>query len=399
MKHNNNPNQEKIDNIKKYLKNTLTFMIYLSVPYTISLYLFTLIDEKFNLPKYHRIIYLFTFVLIVTAGSAVFTTLLDRLITKYKQFMTPKSKRKEPTKKTFSNFIIVNILIPACISLFIALIPISGNTIFARFITPVSSPGEYTFLPTITKAVTQSDKIQTKIEGINALKSTESDLALKELVKILNNNDSYLDNSQFYDELREALSSYNNRATSYLIDTFINCAKKIKSERKISTVALHKKYLESSFSRMKDLIQHQPFDIQTQKQLIIKIEKVELEVKKSLRGIEIEMPEISSKDGILNLILDAFVEMDDLKYDKEIYCFAREIITNNEYTDTTRGKAIELLCKQGSSDDFHIIIPLLSSPSDIIQSSALRGIRRLHERLKGIKEKETEVARITREID
>jgi len=276
------------------------------------------------------------------------------------------------------------LLVPILVAAIISQVPISGqDTLLTLAIKRMLGRTEYPFIVTIGDTVTAASSVDTKREGVETLRTIHSDLCLDELLRILEVDKSALDDWEFYDAMAGALASYESEARDQLLDTFYRCDEQMKRIPRALGPDLHSRYFEGAFDALEQQVQDETLDPERRQGLLIQLEQIEIELKSGLGEFEEAEPLPESGEPILNVLLDAFLQMKTLEDDLEIYVLAKRIAADPSYSDGTRGKAILLIGKMGTRDDFATLLPYLQNESESIKRATLEAISDLHLKITG----------------
>ncbi len=361
----------------------------LVLPFSICLWAFFWVAQKWGLGRPGSFGYILSWSVVVMIGGMSLSTLFGWIRRKYQKLgKSHRIEYREKRKGGLLRIIFWRIILPFFICLVVALLPVSGETVLTKLANYIATIGEYRFVQKIGYTVIQSEDLDTKTKGIETLKAIHSQGCLIELVKILEEDTDTLGESEFYREMKYALSSFESKAKSKLLEIISKEDEKLMGDILKHKSDLHRRYFKSVFEKLvRDANDYIPIGDKKINSLI-RLEEIELNLKTDLRDIELSTPEISGSDTILDFILDVFLQMKKLKSDKRIYNLTRRIASDVSYNDRTRSRALRVIAKLGNKDDFSVIIPYLGHKNEVIKQGALVAIRTLHLKLRGKEEED-----------
>jgi hypothetical protein len=148
--------------------------------------------------------------------------------------------------------------------------------------------------------------------------------------------------------------------------------------------SLYRRYLEQPFAQLKDQLEKEGIDPIEQEKILLRVEEMELNLRSGIVDLESKNEELADTgETMLSVILDAFFQMEDLKDESDVYILARKVANDSSYPDATRSRAILLVAKLGTKNDFETLYIFLNDDSERVKRSTIGAIGLLHRKITG----------------
>jgi hypothetical protein len=381
-------------------KSILSYMILSILPFIISLSLWYLVVELFELWKLQFYLFLLSYGIIILIFSPLISFTVAGIM-KWLGEIGTKSKRKKPATRGQRLFGIVTsgFIIPILLSVLAYLVPVQGeDTVATLLIRRMKAQPEYSFVEKIGETVILSNSIDTKVAGIEALGIIQTDVALDQLIKILDSEGcnfedwTALEYRLFSDAMTEAFASYESEVIDPLLKIFYKCDEQRKGIPARETDDLHTAYFEKPFAEIVNQIKASRTISSSEKEEVLdRLNKIEIQLKLDLLELEKETS-LSGDRGdtgtTLDLILGSFNQMEKIEQATVLYNLSRRIAVDSSYSDSIRSEAIALTAKLGSQNDFAILLPYLNEGNERIKEATLKAIGVLYNKVEEKQEKD-----------
>jgi hypothetical protein len=278
-------------------------------------------------------------------------------------------------------FILSSMVLPLIVGLAANTIPVSDNeTVLTLALRRIMGREEYWFVRNIGDTVIHSVSVETKLAGIGALKAINTEMALSELFRILEEDPDILLTYSTYGSLSDAIASYDSLARDRLVKQFYESTQTTKGTPRGLNFDLYERYFRNSFESLDQLLAQESLDDQEAQARSLSLDSAAVQLRETLT--QLQMGRRRYLDPSLNFVLDTFIEM-NLREDNEIYSLAKTIASDSTYAEATRSAAIRLFASLGSRADFELLTSYLDSDSESVKASALEGIEILHRKITG----------------
>ncbi|MFC2063568.1 hypothetical protein ACFLXB_00530 [Chloroflexota bacterium] len=383
------------------LKSILNFVLLSAIPTILSLFLWYLGVGLFKLWKFDFNLFLVAYGITILVFALLFSFVMVN-IPEWVGFIEDKPKKKKsiPRGQKILRIIISGLIIPILFSLIATLVPVQGEeTAATLFYRSIKSQPEYLFIEKIGDSVINSHSIDTKVAGINTLKSIHTEEAMEQLIRILDSTgcrfeewtapDYYL----FSDSIGEAFASFGLEAIDPLLVIFNRCDDLITGNPSEMMSDIFSIYFEKSFDGLvEQLNDDESLSSSEKEDFLKKLNTIELQLTMDLLDLERETSlagGFNVTETNLDLILETFNQMENLEKVSSIYELSRRIAADLSYGSSTRSKAIILMAKLGSRDDIGILLTYLEDDTEVIKKTALEAIAILNNKIEGIQETDT----------
>jgi hypothetical protein len=228
-------------------------------------------------------------------------------------------------------------------------------------------------------AVLRARSPAARVQGILALQALSSDEALDQLLRILSDDPTGLQDGSEYQALSKALASYRVRAKAKLLQRFEQTSPSARRGAPGPQGDLFERYFSAGFEGLKSEVSGGPGDQGMQARGLERLQAAQAELKQAVAQAETGTVSAGSSD-LPGLVMQAFLRM-DLKQDAELLGFARRTAADTAWSDAVRGQALLLIAKLGGKDDLDGLYGYLESRSSLLQARALQAIGALHSKL------------------
>ena len=377
------------------LKSFFSNMLLAVLPYLISLVLWYLVVELLDLWKREFNLLLLSYGIIIF----FFSLLISFVITDMKKWLgieETKTKKKKPATKVKRVFRIVvsGFLIPIILSATAYMVPVQGeDTIATLLIRKVKSQPEITFVEKVGETVITSISIDTKVAGIEALATIQTDEALDQLIKILDSEGcthEYEGDHEYHlfsDALTKTFASYESEAIEPLLVIFGKCDEQIRDIPSKETKDLYTAYFEKTFDDIAfQIMEAGSLSSSEEEEVLARLNMIENQLILELLDLERTTSltgnyEVS--ETTLDLILGSFHQMEKIEKPSTLYNLSRRIADDPSYSYNTRSNAIALIAKFGTRKDLTILLLYLNEDNETIKEAALEAIEVLSNKVEG----------------
>jgi hypothetical protein len=259
--------------------------------------------------------------------------------------------------------------------------PNTGTTWGGVLINAIAMRGEYPFISDIGKGVISSTNNDTKVQGIRTLSIIHSTMCLEQLFAILNQDRNSIKDWSIYDELKTGLASYGKDAKGQLLDIFNTSKDTSRGISRGLTNDLYSRYFSRQFDALTDELRNQILESNKINAQVTQVQEIQSNLQSLLTSIENESLQQKSDDPTLDFVLDTFLQM-DIKSDSEIYYLSKIIADDSTYSDGVRGKALLLIAKLGSKNDFGQLSKYILCDNEYLRAMSYEAIGNLHEKIK-----------------
>jgi HEAT repeat protein len=218
-----------------------------------------------------------------------------------------------------------------------------------------------------------------RVRGIQALQAVGSDEALDQLLRVLHDDPTVLNDDGEYQALAGALASYRAPAKAKLLERFAQVSPSASRGAAAPPGDLFERYFSAGFEGLKSEINGGTVDPVSQARGLERLQAAQAELKQALRQVETSAPTAESS-RLPGLVLQTFLHMDVTK-DPELLAFARRTAADAAWSDDVRGQALLLIAKLGGKDDLEGLLTYLESPSPLLQARALQAIAALQSKV------------------
>lgn len=380
------PNTEKSDSDKNVKQDFLSDVIYIilefTIPFSIALGIWYFIIDYFKFWKLSDYIVTVIFLTLVPILSLAINMGLKSFVAMWKKIDTGEKQKSKKTKgKKILRIVLTGIIIPLVLSFAANLIPVSHDDTFLTILLHnMMFKDEYPFLKDIGDSVIEADDYDTKYGGIRTLTTIGSDGSLDEIFRIYDENYLTLNDYALYNTLTSGIASYEySKSRDRLFEIFYQSDGFTSSVPRGATSGLHERFLEQPFVELRDEISRSTLDLTVKSEQLLLLDEFEFQLRTLLLGIENQENSTVEGDPSIDFVLDTFLAMKTLdKNDNELYFLARNIAVDPIYALGTRLKAIALVSKLGTANDFPFFVNLLSNDDERIQQAALDAISEIH---------------------
>jgi|GEM_PF-2820633 hypothetical protein len=328
----------------------------------------------------HPLVYAIVFT-VVFFGASGFSGVI---ISTIKKIFTSTENLQSKKQNIWIRFIFPQVILPIIISLTIALLPIQGDTILTRGIRYIQASGDLTFSERIQPIVTNSKMVGTKVAGVSLLSELQTQTALSQIASIVEENKAYLQQPIFYNSLVNAFVLFGPKSERYLHDLLETNRKKIFLTQRVEPGSLFNEYLGNSFYQLKEHL-NLVKDENKKYRALLKVREIEQQTESNFNAAEIVGIETKSSNSVIDLVFDALWKLEGIEDHGLSYELARQVAADASFSEVTRAKALRVVAKLGTKNDYEVLLPYLDSDSEILQTSALNCIKILHAKIKGIK--------------
>jgi hypothetical protein len=224
-------------------------------------------------------------------------------------------------------------------------------------------------------AVVHTASPEAKVEGIRALQGLGSDDALRQLVRILTDDPTVLQDPPERQALAKALASYGERAEPRLLQLL----RDLPAHRRRSAAAppgeLFARYFAGGFEAVTRELTRGDGDPATRTEALARLHLAQAELQRTLGLVEADTGAAGST-GLPAFIMGALLEM-DLEHDAELLAFARATAADASWSDAVRGQAMLLIAKLGGAGDLEGLYAYVGTPSGELQARAMQAIGEL----------------------
>jgi hypothetical protein len=383
--------KEKKRETSKFLAAIGQEIVEYSIPSIIALVILYYVIRGFQIPLTDIFTYVAIFLIIFPLLSLTIGLTLSLLVRWWNTVVPTKSKRiqKDTRGKRFLKILGGGVLLPIGLSVVANLIPVSADdTLLTLIVKSIISQAEYPFLTDMGDSILSTQNTEVKESGVDALGAINSAGALSEIIRVIEAEPHMFDDWSYYDTTADALASYELKAKNQLLKLFHKYEQQLKDAQGGTESDIHRRYFEQVFENIEAELDDEALDPKKRDRLLRQLKEIELNLQEELDTLEAEELLVPSTLPVLDLVLDTFLRMNDLKDDSEIYLLAKRIASDTAYASRTRGKAFLLIAKLGTRDDFVVFLPHLHGSDDILKSYALQAIGELHNKLENKNEQD-----------
>lgn len=231
--------------------------------------------------------------------------------------------------------------------------------------------------PEVSRAVQLGDAVlrarspAAKVQGILALQAMASVEAVDQLLRILGEDSTALDNVSEYRALCAALASYGVQAKMKLLQRFNGVPPSARRSAPAPPDDVFEREIAdrrgSPVAQAQAVTPERPTTAQP-------------EPRPTSSAIESETQPVQGPGGMPSFVMQTFLQT-GLTEDADLLAFARQTAADDGWSDAVRGQALQLTAKLGGKDDLDGLFAYLQSPSALLQAHALRAIAALQSKL------------------
>lgn len=383
------PKKKKEFFLIRWLRSFFYFILEIFIPVVFSLGLVYIFGSLVNFGKLKPEVIGYIFAAALVAFSFLLSTSIDRFTYLLRGTVLEEAEENGRTrrKKTLKIFL-SGILLPlglAAAMLFIRT-TLTGETYMQMLVRAVVRHGETTVVVDIGNTVAASINYETKIQGIKALSTIHTPETLEQLLYILENDPTVLENQSLYQVLSEAIASYGVDGQSRLLDIY-NKAVKEEGEGTTGKLILEEdyyaRYFADAFSSLQKELSRQTNDPQQQRQQQLLIEQAQAQLKTTLNELNPILVTGSRQDLLLSFVMDTTIAM-NVQQDDKLYPLVKKIAGDSTKPELLRGKAIVLVGRLGSQADFSLLYQWMGDPSEYIRSKTLYAVDQLYRKVNNL---------------
>jgi hypothetical protein len=217
-----------------------------------------------------------------------------------------------------------------------------------------------------------------RVQGILALQALSSDEALRELLRILDEDQDALKDASEAQALSKALASYGAPARAALRLRFEAVPLTARRAEAPAPGGLFEHYLAASFDGLESEVSRTA-DPATRESRLSRLRAAQTELRETLRDAERDIPP-GAGAALPVFLLQTFRAM-SITEDASLLAFAQQVAGDSGWSDGVRGEALRLVGKLGGKNDIDGLYLYLDSPSATIQANALEAIAALQSKL------------------
>jgi hypothetical protein len=259
----------------------------------------------------------------------------------------------------------------------------TGQSYLAYYLPTSLVQGVTVSVPTISAAILQSSDLHTKVVGISALGAIHDTRNLTQLMQLLTEPGSNLNNPLYYQALSIAIATYGVGAKPALVGQFYTWSQSITTSSYASSATLYDQYFADSLQALKSSINNQDLTSAEKDAQLQQLTAIETNLQTDLSRLQVNATKETASDIRLDFILDTFNRL-TISEDADILNLAKGVAANPVYPAVDRKKAILLIGKFGSKDDLVIVASYLQNSSDEIKAGALEAMVLLDQKTSAI---------------
>jgi hypothetical protein len=218
-------------------------------------------------------------------------------------------------------------------------------------------------------AVLRARAPSAKVQGILVLQNTGSVEALDQLLRILSDDPTALENTSEHQALAAALASYGVQAKMKLLQRFNSVPLSARRSAPAPPGDLFAREIDGRGP-----------DPAARARQVEPPPAAQEELKPASSAIESEAQLVQGPGTLPSFIMQTFLQM-GLKEDADLLAFARQTAADDGWSEAVRGQALQLTAKLGGRDDLDGLYAYLESPSALLQAHAMRAIAALQAKL------------------
>jgi hypothetical protein len=229
----------------------------------------------------------------------------------------------------------------------------------------------------------------TRVAGIEALQAMPPQEGAPMLAKIVDQDATILNDASTYSALATALAGEGTQSKAWLLSTFEAHSKPADLAALAGAGAgedggLYAHYFQRPFAALRDDLTNSTSDPAAQAELQLDLTAADTQLQSSLKAVEARQTTLARGALVLDLVLDSFSQMTNSD-DADIYRLARGVAGNPAFPVDTRRRAIGVVAKFGSSQDFAFLLTGLQDKDDSIREACFTAIKTLYQKTQSLK--------------
>jgi len=335
--------------IKNILGKVLKHLLEILIPVIVAIIIWYVLAMVFKFWRLDSVVIFLSFIITLVVVSFAINQLI--------RWLTRTERGQKTIKAIISSF-----LLPFIVSVAANTIPVSGNeTLLTWWVRQIMGWQEYSFIRDIGTTVINSTSTETKIAGIQTLKTIHTETTFDELFRIFEQDKEILADYSTYGALSEAIASYGKPSRDRLVRVFYKSTGVVHDTPRGTNYDLYNWFFAKAFENLRYQIASEGGDTITTHSQLETLDKAALELRKAL--MEVQTKRRRYYDPSLSFVLDTLLKM-ELGEDPEVYSFAKTIAADSTYAEYTRAAAITLFSYLGSKNDFDLLVSYLHSDSE-----------------------------------
>ena len=248
-----------------------------------------------------------------------------------------------------------------------------GQSYLAYYLPSNLVQNEKITIPSISSAILNSSDTHTKVLGITALGSIHQQANLDQLIQLVSQSSSNLNNPLIYQALSTSIAAYGLEAKLPLINLYNRWSQAIVLSPKVAPPTLYNLYFSGSIQALQSSIDHQDLSPADKATALQQLAVIKNNLQADLDHLQIQATSETASDIRLDFILDTFYRM-PVQQDADILALAKATAANPVYPAVDRHKAILLIGKLGTQADMGLVSSYLQNSSDEIKAGALEAL-------------------------
>lgn len=365
------------------LREVLWVVVFVTLPASVATLLTKAVVSRFRLWDSAEWIFIAT----LTLTYCIFTVSTVYVVPALISWLTQPAKPRPQSQSRIRWLLRAGVGPVVTVALGVLVNVASDGTAFQRLSSYVNPGPPLTLAARVGTAVIASTSTSSKIEGIEALAVLASDEALDQLFRIFRDDARSLRDARVTDVLARAFGSFPSpKARERLRLVFEESEGHVKAQPSGVGIDLYGQFLAGAFGSLeRELIQSGAISGEQLLTAEGHLAQLQGDVKSELARLEAQVA-LGHGEPALDVILQSFLYMSDLTEDSHVRVLAKRVARDRSFRESTRRKALALIGKIGTPEDFEDLITYATpewNETEPIKTSALAAIGSLQCKLTG----------------
>lgn len=371
------------DSLLKYLLLAIGgYFVDLVLPAVLGMTAWYLVAGSVGLWKLSRALFVVLFFVLFLAVCLLCYGLLRTLINWRKRIL-PRIRQgwADNPQKRLLDIALFGLAVPIAIALAANLVPVSsGDALLATLERRWTAGAPESTVGAVANVSLTSSSPETKRQVVETLQAMGSEVALRELFRLLQDDPEALDDFGYYTAMRSALASFGDAARDEIQGLLRERSEIPEAVLGGPAPGLYDAFFAAAFDTLREEIAANAAQPDATDALLLAADELRVDLARGLERLEEQGGLAMGGDPVLNLALDTLVELGPGENDKAAYRQAHLLAEDETRASTTRARALQLVAVLGSGDDVPFLVDFLEGEDPLLQRSALEAIAILHGR-------------------
>ena len=348
----------------------ILFLLELFLPVTVTAGLFYWLSGILPLWNLNRTFALVILAILLVALSFIFSVVLDAITLPFRRRSANHSIfNRVDARSRLVKFILAGVVIPIGVFAAAVLVRFPGpEPVVTLLLQPRTATSRAPKAVLIGDAVLQSANPATKIQGIKTLQTLPADDALRQLLRLVEDDPEALSDAIVSEALSKAIASYGVAAKPELLAIFNQVDPTRRKGDLSSGNDLFQRYFSAPFEGLKKEIGDQNPDAN-----LASIDTAAAGLQAQLSQVQAGLASAGGGDPRLGFVMHTFLGM-DIKQDADLLALGKKVGGDDTYSDGVRGQALLLIGKLGGTTELDGLYAAMQGGSEIIKAKALEAI-------------------------